>query len=85
MLVVSLQEFTTNQKKYIGLVEKGEEVMLKSNENENFAPTSVTEYISTTIIPQEYILEPDSDLTRAITGEELLNNLIPRVEKLFDK
>ena len=35
-------------------------------------------------IPQEYILEPDSDLTRAITGEELLNNLIPRIEKLFD-
>ena len=35
-------------------------------------------------IPQEYILESDSDLTRAITGEELLKRIIPRIEKLFE-
>ena len=37
-------------------------------------------------IPKEYILKTeDEDLKRAITGEELLERLIPRVEKLFDK
>ena len=36
-------------------------------------------------LPKEYILAPDEELARAITGEELLERLIPRVEKLFDK
>ena len=38
-----------------------------------------------TILPKEYILAPDKELARAITGEELLERLIPRIEKLFDK
>jgi hypothetical protein len=34
----------------------------------------------------KYILDPiNEDLDRAITGEELLERVIPRVEKLFDK
>lgn len=36
------------------------------------------------MIPKEYILAPDEDLARAITGEELLERVIPRIEKLFD-
>ena len=30
-------------------------------------------------------LKPDADLARAITGEQLLERLIPRIEQLFDK
>ena len=37
-----------------------------------------------TDLPKEYILTPDEELARAITGEELLEKLIPRIEKLFD-
>ncbi|SRR5690554_428153 len=53
-------------------------------ENGNFAPAPVTEYSA--LIPEEYILKAkDEDLQRAVTGEELLERLLPRVEKLFDK
>jgi Phd_YefM. len=83
MLVVSMREFRSNQGKYLDLANAGKEVILKSREQGSFALTPITEY--TTLIPKEYILEPDEDLKRAITGEELLNRLIPRVEKLFDK
>ena len=38
------------------------------------------------INPKEYILRAkNEDLKRAITGVDLLERLIPRVEKLFDK
>ena len=83
MLVVSMREFRANQRKYLGLAKKGEELILKSRENGSFALTPITEF--TTLIPKEYVLEPDEDLKRAITGEQLLEKLIPRVEKLFDK
>jgi len=83
MLVISMREFRANQSKYLGLVKEGEKVILKSRENGSFALTPVTEF--STSIPEEYILEPDEELKRAIAGEELLERLIPRVEKLFDK
>ncbi|MDR1203238.1 MAG: type II toxin-antitoxin system Phd/YefM family antitoxin [Tannerellaceae bacterium] len=83
MLIISMREFRTNQGKYLGMVKNGEEIILESKENGSFALTPITEY--TSYIPKEYILEPDEDLKRAITGEELLERLIPRIEKLFDK
>ena len=54
---------------------------IKTKENGSFALTPVTEF--TTTIPKEYVLEPDEDLDRAITGEKLLERLVPRIEKLF--
>ena len=82
MLVISMREFRANQGKYLKLVRSGEEVILKSRENGSFALTPITEL--TTLIPKEYVLEPDEDLKKAVTGEQLLERLIPRVEKLFD-
>ena len=78
-----MREFRANQSKYLTLVKGGEEVILKSRGNGSFALMPISEY--TTLIPKGYILEPDDDLRRAITGEELLNILIPHVETLFDK
>ena len=34
---------------------------------------------------KKYYLQPDADLARAITGEQLLERLIPRIEQMFDK
>lgn len=83
MLVISMREFRANQSKYLALANEGEEVVLKSRDNGSFALTPITEF--TMLIPKEYVLEPDEDLKRAITGEQILNRLIPRVEQLFDK
>jgi prevent-host-death family protein len=83
MLIISMREFREKQGKYLDMARNGEEVILKSRGSGSFALTPVAEY--TSLIPKEYILEPDADLKRAITGEELLKRLIPRIEKLFDK
>ncbi len=77
-----MREFRANQSKYLDLVNNGEEVILKSRDKGSFALTPITEF--TTVVPKEYVLEPDEDLKRATTGEQLLERLIPRVEKLFD-
>jgi antitoxin (DNA-binding transcriptional repressor) of toxin-antitoxin stability system len=78
-----MREFRANQGKYLGMVKNGTELILKSRGNGSFAITPITEYH--TIIPPKYILAPDEDLKRAITGEELLGRVIPRIEKLFEK
>lgn len=84
VLIISTREFRANQGKYLRMIKSGEEVILKSRENGSFALTPVTEYSA--LIPKEYILKTkDEGLKRAITGEELLERLIPRVERLFDK
>ena len=36
-------------------------------------------------LTDHYIYEPDEDYYRAVTGEELLERLIPRIEKLFNQ
>ena len=83
MLIVSAREFRANQGKYLDMAKNGTELVLKSRESGNFALTPITEYH--TMLPEEYILTPDEELARAITGEELLKRVIPRIEKLFDK
>jgi hypothetical protein len=78
-----MREFRANQGKYLGIVKNGTELILKSRENGSFVITPITEYH--TIIPQKYILAPDEDLKWVITGEELLERVIPWIEKLFEK
>jgi hypothetical protein len=63
-----MHEFRTNREKRPGTVKR---------ENGSFTPAPITEY--RTVIPEEYILAPDEDLARAITGEELLRRLIARI------
>ena len=83
MLVVSTREFRAKQSKYLEMVNNGTELVLKSREQGSFALTPITQ--SHTIFDKEYILAPDEDLARAVTGEQIVEKLIPRIEKLFDK
>ena len=83
MLIISTQEFKGNPNKYLRMAGDGEEIILQSKENGSFAITPVMQEVVT--IPDSYILEPDDDLKRAITGEQLMERLTPRIEKLFDK
>jgi antitoxin (DNA-binding transcriptional repressor) of toxin-antitoxin stability system len=83
MLVVSTREFRARQSKYLEMVNNGTELVLKSREKGSFALTPITQ--SHTILDNEYLLAPDEDLARAITGEQIVERLIPRIEKLFIK
>ena len=83
MLVVSTREFRARQSKYLEMANNGTELVLRSREQGNFALTPITQ--SHIILDKEYILTPDEDLERAVTGERIVERLIPRIEKLFDK
>lgn len=83
MLIISSREFRDNQASYLDRIDSGEEILVQRGKNKSYKIIPVSE--EDTVISKEYILPVDEDLQRAITGEELLNRLKPRVEKLFEK
>jgi len=74
MIVISPAELRSNLKKYLDLADK-EKIIIQRGRTEMFELVK-KERIEETIV---------SDLDRAITGDELLKRVIPRIEKLFDK
>ncbi len=83
MLIISSREFRDNQASYLDRVDKGEEILVQRGKDRSYRIIPVSE--GDTVIGKEYILSANEDLQRAITGEELLNRLKPRIEKLFKK
>lgn len=83
MLIISSREFRDNQAAYLDRVDNGEEILVQRGRNKSYKIVPVSE--ADTVISKEYILSADEDLQRAITGEELLNRLKPRIEKLFEQ
>jgi hypothetical protein len=67
MTVVSSKEFATHQKKYFDLA-VNEQVVIKRGKN-RYRLELETQY------PQQPVLEPDDDLRRAITAEELIKRI----------
>jgi len=83
MLVISSREFREKQAMYLDHVDEGTEILVQRGKNKSYRIIPVTKEDS--IVKKEHILAPDERLTKAISPEELLNRLIPRIEKLFDK
>lgn len=83
MLIISSREFRDNQASYLDRVDNGEEILVQRGKNKSYKIVPISE--EDTVISKEYILPADADLQRAITGEELVNRLKPRIEKLFGK
>ena len=80
MTVITSKEFASNQKKYFDMA-VNEEVCIKRGANryqlmcQNFNNTNV----------YDEVLEPDDDLRRAITAEEILEGLYEYIDKMFAK
>lgn len=70
MRVISSSELRSNMKKYLDLARK-EDIIIQRGRNETF-----------TLRQTEY-LEPDEDLKRAITMDELLENVKEDLKELF--
>jgi hypothetical protein len=83
MLVVSTREFRQNQKNYLDKVDAGDQVFIQRGKDRCYTVFAVKE--DDTVVNKEYILSPDKELARAITAEELINRLTPRIGKLFDE
>jgi hypothetical protein len=86
MTVVSSKEFAGNEDKYFDMaleeqvcIKRGKNMFLLSFKNVD----DMNMYHEASVYDK--VLEPDDDFYRAITGEELLERLIPRIEKLFSK
>ena len=75
MIVISPTELRNNLKKYLDLA-TAEKVVIQRGDAEVFE-------LVKRVSPTED--SDTNDLKRAITGDELLGRVIPRIEKLFDK
>jgi hypothetical protein len=78
MTVVSSKEFSTNQKKYFDLA-IDEEVVIKSGDNMFHLMYKPVEMA----YPEQPILEPDDNLRRAITMDELKTSALEHISQLF--
>jgi predicted transcriptional regulator len=79
MTVVSSKEFTSNQKKYFDLA-VNENIIIRRGRNMFhliYAP------IGKQNIPEQQILEPDDDLRRAISIDELRERTYKVIDKFF--
>jgi len=72
MIVISSAELHRNMQKYFDIARE-EQVLIQRGETEPF------------VLQKEEYLQPDEDLARAITAEELLERGIPRVEKMIEE
>jgi len=74
MTIVSSKEFAANEDTYFDLA-MTEQVFVQRD--------SVTFIIARANSTEKKYLEPDDDLSRAITGEELLSGIYEDLEKFF--
>ena len=79
MIVVSSREFVTNQKRYFDMA-VNENILIKRGKNRF---RLVYTNMDNTNIPEQPILEPDEDLQRAITIDELREKMHKRIHELF--
>ena len=79
MTVVSSKEFATKPAKYYNLAQNEQVVIRrgKSRYHLAYTPISIETY------PQQPILEPDENLRRAITFDELLERTFEDIHQLF--
>lgn len=72
MRVISSSELRNNMKKYLDLAVK-EKIIIQRGRNETF------------VLTREDYLEPDEDLKRAITAQELLNGIEADIREAYRK
>lgn len=82
MLIITDTQFNANPQAYLDRVDEGEELLLQRGAGRRYLITPVTEPDAQHIDP-EYILEPDEDLERAISAEELLEMLKADIHEMF--
>ena len=83
MLIVSSAEFRANQKTYLDQIDEGAEILIQRGKNKAYRVTPIAE--TDTVVSEEHILEPDEQLARAITVDELLEGVIADIREIYKK
>ena len=81
MLKITAGEFRDNPQRYLDQVDAGEELMLQRSGGKQYLVIPADDVLAD--IPPEYILEPDEDLERVISLDELLEGVKADIESLF--
>lgn len=81
MLKITAGEFRDNPQRYLDQVDAGEELMLQRSGGKQYLVIPADDVLAD--IPPEYILEPDEDLERAITLDELLEGVKADIHEMF--
>ena len=75
MTIISSREFVTHQGKYFNMAIH-EDVCIKRGQN-------MFQLICKPVVEEQIVLQPDDDLRRAITGDELLKRIYDDIDKKF--
>ncbi len=81
MLKITAGEFRDNPQRYLDQVDAGEELMLQRSGGKQYLVIPADDVLAD--IPPEYILEPDEDLERAISLDELLEGVKADIHEMF--
>lgn len=81
MLIISSREFRANQKNYLDQVDAGQELLVQRGKNKSYRIIPVAE--SDTVISEEFVLQPDAELARAVTAGELLGGVKADIREIF--
>lgn len=76
MLVISSREFRDKQAEYMDRVDNGEQIIVQRGKNKAYAITPVKD---------KDIYMSQINMSEFISGEELIERLVPRIKALFGK
>lgn len=76
MLVISSREFRDKQAEYMDRVDNGEQIIVQRGKNKAYAITPVKD---------KDIYMNQINMSEFISGEELIERLVPRIKALFGK
>ena len=81
MLTITAGEFKANQQHYLDQIDEGEEIIVERSHGRSYMiiPLTETDVMSDT----EYIMEPDEDLKRAISIDELIQRVKVDIHEMF--
>ena len=83
MIIISSKEFRDKQKSYLDKVDEGMEILIHRGKNKSYRIVPVTE--DDTLVSDNFIMQPDEDLARAITAEELVKGVKEDLREMFKK
>lgn len=80
MLVVTDAQFKSNPQAYLDRVDEGEEVLLERSEGQRYLIIPAQDEPSD---QEDYFLEPDEDLERAISLDEFREGALQHIRELY--
>lgn len=83
MIIISSKEFRDKQKSYLDKVDEGMEILIHRGRNKSYRIVPVME--DDTVVSNNFIMQPDEDLARAIDMDEFREGAKNHIRKLYSR